>query len=169
MRYSLCVLLVPGAPELRLSSATEDTISFSWTVSAGSVVDRYEVIWEIDDRPFVMFRDTVLPTSFNTYTVTGLMDYGNITLSIFVTAYNAAGSRTSPRLCVEANFAAENSCPRDQDKEDATCDKLNTAPIAWSVVAGFVTIAVALMLVALPFYCYKFKSKKNNNSEHVNT
>ena len=162
MRYALHVPLVPGAPELRLSSTNEDSISFSWTAPAGSVVDHYEVTWEIDVGPFVTFRDTVLPTSLNTYTVTGLMDHGNTTFSISVTAYNAVGSRTSPRLYIAANFAAENSRPQDRDNVDVTCT------IVSSVVAVFVTIAVVLMLVALSFYCYKLKSKKSNDSEHIN-
>ena len=119
----------------------------------------------IDSDHSITLRDTVLHTSVNyfTYTVSGLRDYGNTTLSIYVTAYNAVGSRTSPHLYIAANFA-EDLRPQNEDKG------ANTAPIVWSVVGGFVTTTIVLILVALSFYCYKLKSKKrNNNSEHVNT
>ena len=124
------------------------------------MVDHYEVVWEIKHDQAATFRDTDLPTGFNNYTVTGLREYGSTTLSITVTAYNAVGSRSSPSLCTAADFAAGNS---DQDR-GTSCD----GAIIGTVVAGSVTIAIALLLVALVVYCYKLKSKKKDTSKPVN-
>ena len=117
------------------------------------------MIWEIEVDPFVVFRDTVLPTSPNTYTVTGLMDYGNTIFSISVTAHNAVGSATSTNLCVEANFAVGSSTTTPDEAQDASHGEAIIGP----VVAGSVIIAIALIIiVAVLVYCYNLKSKKNN-------
>ena len=154
--------LVPGVPKLRLSSATANTISFSWTVPTGSIVDSYEIKWEIDHNQAASFRDTVLPTSFNSYTVTGLKDYGNATVSISVIAYNAVGSRTSPSLCIAADFAAGNL----DEHQGASCDDA----IIGAVVAGslIIPIALALIIAALIVYRRKLKSKKYDISKPIN-
>ena len=157
--FEYCYYAVPGIPKLRLSTASASSISFSWTVPAGSVVDHYEVTWEIEHNQAAVFRDTVFPTNLNNYTVTGLKEYGSTTLSISVTAHNAAGSISSPSLCTAADFAAASP---DQD-HDASCD----GAIIGATVAGSVIIAIALILVALLVFCYKLKSKKK--TKFVNT
>ena len=148
---------VPGVPELQIHSAIADSIFFSWTVPSGSVVDRYQIIWEINQDPLVTFRDSLLPVSFNNYTVTGLQGYGDAIVSITVTAYNSAGSATSPSMNVAANFAAGNS----NHQVSSTNSDSNDVAIIGAVVGGFDILAVAVVVVAVLIYRYKSKSRKN--------
>ena len=151
---------MPGIPELQIHSAIADSIIFSWTVPSGSVVDRYQIIWEINQDPLVTFREpSLLPVSFNNYTVTGLQGYGDAIVSITVTAYNSAGSATSPSMNVAANFAAGNSeCPNHQ--VSSTNSDSNDIIIG-AVVGGVDILAVAVVVVAVLIYRYKSKSRKN--------
>ena len=105
-----------GAPELQISSATPDSVSFSWSVPSGSVVDSYEVNWDKNHDRFSSLNEE-LSASANSYTINGLEDYGNATFSISVTAYNSAGSRTSSRMNFAANFAQENTS-RDSENDN---------------------------------------------------
>ena len=149
-----------GVPELQIHSAMADSIFFSWTVPSGSVVDRYQIIWEINQDPLVTFRDSLLPVSFNNYTVTGLQGYGDPIVSITVTAYNSAGSATSSSMNVAANCAAGNSeCPNHQ--VSSTNSDGNDVAIIGAVVGGFDILAVAVVVVAVLIYRYKSKSRKN--------
>ena len=77
----------PGQPSVTVSSTTATTISLSWSVPSGSVVDSYEVVWETDSSA------TITDGSITSYTITGLEEETNYTIT--VTATNAAGSAAS--------------------------------------------------------------------------
>lgn len=145
---------VPGVPELRLFSATDSTLSISWSLANGSRVDRFEIQWDrYVGSTSASFRDS-LPSSAYSYTVTGLKGYNNATFSVSVTAYNAAGSATSSRINVASNFASGNAAPSSSGSN-------GEAATIGAVVAGFVILAIAVVVVALLVYHYKYKSKKN--------
>ena len=169
----LSLIPAPGVPELRLYSATSDSISFSWSMSPGSVVDSYEVKWDRDHNQFASFRD-LLSSKSNNYTVTGLKDYGNATFSISVTAHNAVGSATSPSMNVAANFAAVNSDdPTDPGTSSTSDDPTDPGtsstsddniPLIVGVVVGCVVILAMFVFIALLVYCYMSKSKKSKDT-----
>ena len=151
----------PGVPELRLFYATSDSVSFSWTMPPGSLVDSFEVKWNRNHTQFTSFRD-LLSSRSNNYTVTGLKDYGNATFSITVTAHNAVGSTTSSSMNVAANFAAENSNDRPGDPETSSTSD-DTVLIVGVVVGGVVILAIVAVIALLGF-CYKSKSKKRKET-----
>ena len=72
-----------------MSSTTATTISLSWSVPSGSVVDSYEVVWERDDAR----SGTTITDGSTSYTITGLEEDSSYTIT--VTATNAAGSAAS--------------------------------------------------------------------------
>ena len=76
----------PGQPRITVSSKTATTISLSWSVPSGSVVDSYEVMWETDSSATITDGST-------SYTITGLEEDTSYTIT--VTATNAAGSAVS--------------------------------------------------------------------------
>ena len=76
----------PGQPSVTVSSTTTTTISLSWSVPSGSVVDSYEVMWETDGSSTITDGST-------SYTMAGLEEETNYTIT--VTATNAAGSTAS--------------------------------------------------------------------------
>ena len=136
-------------------------------------MDRYEIKWEIDHDQTVTFRETLLPKSFNTYTVTGLKAFGIATYSISVTAYNEVGNVTSPSLSVAANFSAGITSTEDNV---TSCGVAVIAAVA--TVALIIAIALGLIIAALLAYIHNLKSKKcitetesynNNISEIVYT
>ena len=155
---------VPGAPELRIYSATSDTASFSWSVPSGSVVDSYEVNWDRDHDRFSSFNEE-LPASANNYTITGLEGYGNATFSVSMTAYNSAGSKTSSRMNFAANFAT--GTPKSMDptsSSDSGSGDDITIAIVGTVVAGCVILAIAMVVVALLIYHYKKSQSKKEDT-----
>ena len=136
-------------PILRLYSVTSDAVSISWTVPAGSVVDSYDVQWQVHFETRSTFHVTLSPTSFNNYTVTGLESYSNnVTLSIAVIAYNAAGNETSPSVNVAVGFVNQES------------SKGNNAAIVGAVVGGCVVLAIAVVTVVLLIYHYWSRDKR---------
>ena len=153
---------MPGAPELRISSATSDTVSFSWSVPSGSLVDSYEVNWDRDHNQFASFHEE-LSASANSYTINGLEGYGNTTFSISMTAHNSAGSKTSSALHVAANFAQGNSSSMTGA---SSCDSNgDNMAIVGAAVAGCVILAITVVIVALLIYHYKKSQSKRENSE----
>jgi len=84
----------PGQLSVTVSSTTATTISLSWSVPSGSVVDSYEVMWERDGT-----RNSIIITNgSSSYTITGLEEHSSYTIT--VTASNAAGSAPSYRVTV---------------------------------------------------------------------
>ena len=92
----------PGQPSVTVSSTTATTISLSWSVPSGSVVDSYEVVWETDSSA------TITDGSITSYTITGLEEETNYTIT--VTATNAAGSVASEPVTGATLRAGNNVC-----------------------------------------------------------
>ena len=158
----LILISVPGEPELRLYLATPDSISFSWTLAPGSLVDGYEVKWDRNHTQFATFREPLPPKAQN-YTITGLRDYDAATFTITVTAFNSVGSATSPNMSIAANFASGTTeRPMATGSSQSSDDETNEALIAGIVVGGVVILAIAVVVV-LVVYCYKLKSDKKSN------
>ena len=79
-----------------MSSTTATTISLSWSVPSGSVVDSYEVMWERDTSGECPDEDedsATITDGSTSYTITGLEEDSSYTIT--VTATNAAGSAAS--------------------------------------------------------------------------
>ena len=95
--YSLqCTLTDPGQPTaVMVNSIIPTTISLTWTASNGTV-DSYEVIWErytSGECPDVDMDSAVIISSSTSYTISGLQEDSNYTIT--VTATNTAGSAVS--------------------------------------------------------------------------
>jgi len=69
-----------------VSGITATTISLSWSVPSGSVVDSYEVVWERSGSATITDGST-------SYTISGLEEDSSYTIT--VTATNVAGSTFS--------------------------------------------------------------------------
>ena len=86
---------------------THTTISLSWT-SGGPVVNNYEVMWERDtsgECPDVDEGSAIITDGSNSYTITGLEEDSNYTIT--VTATNAAGSTVSDSVTGMTKEAGE--------------------------------------------------------------
>ena len=79
----------PGQPSVTVSSTTATTISLSWSVPSGSVVDSYEVVWERNG----IRNSTTITDGSTSYTITGLEEGSSYIIT--VNATNAAGSAAS--------------------------------------------------------------------------
>ena len=83
--------IVPGHPNVSVTSTTVDSISLSWSVPSGSVVTSYEVMWQRDtSRECPSEGSTTITGGSTSYEIMGLAGISNYTIS--VTATNAAGS-----------------------------------------------------------------------------
>ena len=85
-----------GKLSVIVSSTTATTISLSWSVPSGSVVDSYEVMWERDtsgECPDEYEGSATITDGSTSYTITGLEEDSNYTIT--VTATNPAGSAAS--------------------------------------------------------------------------
>ena len=88
---------VPGQPSVTVGSTMATSISLSWSVSMGSVVESYVVMWERD-----ISAGECNDEDLNTTTITGsstsqtIMELEeNSTYTITVTASNGAGDVVS--------------------------------------------------------------------------
>ena len=110
--FPICIsIAVPGTPKLTLTSAAADSISFSWTVPRGTVVELYELMWNIVDgsqQTVEFFSDTASNTT-DKYTVTGLDMYDSTIIEIMVTAVYVTGSNSSATLSVRLDFLQSGS------------------------------------------------------------
>ena len=94
----VCSLSAPGKPVISQGAITGTSITISWTVPSGSMVDSYEVVW--DDG-----SDTV--SGATSYTIEGLEE--GRTYTITVTATNVAGQTQSE------TFTASTTEPEGKD------------------------------------------------------
>ena len=91
-----------------MSSTTATTISLSWSVPSGSVVDSYEVMWERDTSGECPDKDegsATITDGSTSYTITGLEEDSSYTIT--VNATNAAGSAASDPLTGMTGEAGE--------------------------------------------------------------
>ena len=87
------ILTVPTRLEITLTSSTETTISISWTIAAGSVVDSYQVLWERDTSVRCPDQDensASVSGASTSYNITGLEE--DSSYSVTLLASNRAGS-----------------------------------------------------------------------------
>ena len=161
--HSLLIYSAPGAPELQLYSATSDTLSFSWTLTPGSLVDRYEVNWSRNHTQFASFHDIVSSSASN-YTVSGLSDYGNATIIITVTAFNAFGNATSTSMNIAASVATSQVNELEVAQDDSSSSDNNDDLIIGIIIAALVILAITAIIITILIiiYCYKSKSSKNS-------
>jgi len=94
----------PGQPNVTVRSSTATTISLSWTVPSGSVVESYEVTWERDG----IRSSTTITDGFTSYTITALEAEANYTIT--VTASNGAGSAVSDPVTGTTGTAGSMMC-----------------------------------------------------------
>ena len=94
--YCACGLFllptVPGQPSVNVTSTT--SISLSWSVPSGSVVDSYEVMWTSEECPDDVDEGSATITDGSTsYTIESLREGSSYTIT--VTATNSAGTTPS--------------------------------------------------------------------------
>ena len=94
---------VPESPVLSVVEATGTSISISWTIPSGSVVDSHVVMWDSGS----VVDSAMLSGSATSYTITGLEEGGSY--SITVTAVNVAG-RTDSNTLSATTPTAEGVC-----------------------------------------------------------
>ena len=87
----MSLITVPDKPVIVSNQTTETTISISWSVPSGSVVEQYEVEWSSHQCPDGQV-ETVTRNSSD-FTVSNLWPETNYTIS--VSAINSAGRSTS--------------------------------------------------------------------------
>ena len=83
-------------PSVSVDSLTDTSISLSWTVSSGSVVDSYEVMWERDTSGECPDEDEgsiTITGSSTSHTIMELEEGSSYTIT--VTASNVIGSTVS--------------------------------------------------------------------------
>ena len=125
----------------------------------GSAVNKYDIRWEFNFTPrFPSFR-AALDSSITNYTISGLRDYGDVSLLVTLTAFNEVGNTTSPVLSVSANFATQH---------DGTCSRgSNEVLIAGGVTGGCVVIGLLIgLILGLIFCCYKHKQLADGKSSN---
>ena len=86
----------PGQPSTSVTSKTATSISLSWSVPSGSVVDSYEVMWQRDTSGECPDEDegsTTITDGSTDYTITELEE--DSTYIITVTATNFIGNTSS--------------------------------------------------------------------------
>ena len=104
MRTILCVYFcidaVLGQPNITVDFVMNTSISISWSVPSGSVVESYEVTWISHECPNVIDKgnDTISGASYR-YTIEGLR--GGTSYNITVSATNSAGTAYSDTVTGE--------------------------------------------------------------------
>ena len=87
-----CVVTPSGQPSVRVYDATATSLSLSWSVPSGSVVDSYELKWISDECPDYVDEgsETVIDPN---YIIEDLYDGTHYLIT--VTATNVAGTSAS--------------------------------------------------------------------------
>ena len=86
-------VIVPDQPSVSVTGTTATSISISWSVPSGSVVDSYEVMWQRDTSGECSDEDegnTNVTDGSTSYDIMGLAGMSSYTIT--VTATNVAGS-----------------------------------------------------------------------------
>ena len=85
-----------GQPNVTVLSVSATSVSLSWSVPTGSVVDSYEVMWQRDTSGECPDKDedsTTITDGSTSYTITGLEE--DSTYSVTVTAVYSIGNVNS--------------------------------------------------------------------------
>ena len=98
--------VVPGQPSVTATSTTATTISLSWSVPSGSVVDSYEVMWTSEECHDDVDEGSATITDGSTsYTIESLREGSSYTIT--VTATNSAGTGPSDSETAETEEDSE--------------------------------------------------------------
>ena len=145
---------VPGAPELTLSSTTGDSLTMSWTVPSGTVVEKYELLWSIEgSQSPVEVRNTV-SGSIHSYTVPVLGYFENVTVTITVTAVNAVGSSSSLPLTVHSDVI-----------HNGPTESTNASITVEAIIGGVVGILFVGLMIGTVTVIVVFKLIRNYRKE----
>ena len=104
---------VPGHPSVNVTSITSTSISLSWSVPSGSVVDSYEVMWQRDtsvgysdeDEASGIINTNSISTS---YVISGLEE--DSLYRTTVTAVNSIANVVSETVTAMTKEAGEKYC-----------------------------------------------------------
>ena len=152
---------MPGAPELSLVSTSADSVTVSWRVPEGTVVERYEIQWRVRDEESQSMSSThtddSLSSSTEQYTISGLQQITNGTIEILVTAVNGAGISSSIPLTLHSNALQRNDVPSEEngdlpseeDSAEPDSDALSSNVIIGGAVGIFFVSLVIGVLVAV--------------------
>ena len=140
----------PGAPEITLESASGDSLTVSWSVPSGTVVEMYELMWIIEGPQLqpVEIRNTV-SSSTHRYSVPVLNMYENVTVVMTVTSVNAVGSSSSSPLTVHSDIIQ--SGPTSEET-------INIGAIIGGAV-GIFLIGAALGITTAIIITFKYRNK----------
>ena len=101
-----CPISVPGQPSVNVDSTTATTISLSWSVPSGSVVDSYEVMWSSEECPDDVDEGSATISGGSTsYTIASLREGSSYTIT--VTTTNSAGTGPSDSETAETEEDSE--------------------------------------------------------------
>ena len=102
---NIIFITVPGQPIISMDPTPSSTsISLSWSVPNGAVVDSYEVFWTSNECPMDVHEGSAVVTG-TSYTIDDLR--GGSSYNIIVTATNSAGISISNRVIAETNETSE--------------------------------------------------------------
>ena len=100
------LLAVPGQPSVNVTSTTVTTISLSWSVPSGSVVDSYVVMWSSEECPDdVDEGSATISNDTTSHTIESLREGSSYTIT--VTATNSAGTAPSDSETAETEEDSE--------------------------------------------------------------
>ena len=97
--------LVPGAPALALVSTTVDSVTVSWSVPTGTVVENFDLQWNVEreQQPETTFTEMV-GGSIHRYAISGLSGLQNATIEFVATSINKAGRESSTPLIFHSDI-----------------------------------------------------------------
>ena len=152
--------LAPGAPALALVSTTVDSVTVSWSVPTGTVVDNFDLQWNVEreQQPETTFTEMV-GGSIHRYTISGLSGLQNATVKIIVTAINGAGTNTSTPLTLHSDIL------RNMDSEGGDTDGADTSISFGALIGGavgifLVSIAAGILIAFVAHKCRENMKKK---------
>ena len=137
-----------------MDSFQPDSVTFSWSLPPGSVVDYFTVNWTIRNNSKTAQLSDILPSMSDSYTLTRLKAYRNANYTITVTAFNGVGNSTSSRMKIRSNV--DTACGASGSDSEG----VDKALIAGVVVGVVVVLVIATAVLGL--LVYNCKSQKQN-------
>ena len=105
LRWWCCIAAAPGDPNITVDVTTTTSISLSWSVPSGSVVDIYEVVWTSDECLGNRDEDSTTIVGYRYYTIKNLRE--GTSYNITVSATNSAGTVHSESVTGETKETSE--------------------------------------------------------------
>ena len=146
---------------MSLVSTSADSVTVSWRVPEGTVVERYEIQWRVRDEESQSMSSThteeSLSSSTDQYTISGLQQTANGTIEVLVTAVNGAGISSSIPLTLHSNALQRNDVPSEEsgdlpseeDSAEPDSDALSSNVVIGGAVGIFFVSLVIGVLVAV--------------------